>query len=222
QREERARELSDRDLASANQQVRELRSEVARLRDEVQTVRSDSESAKVKLARIEGERAAEEVRKEAERKMAEQQQAVVALKQTLTRYGTVRETGRGLTLVLPDNLWTGARAAELSPASSATVEPLAALFANNPEFQIVIETYADSKGDEPTLRKLTQDRADALAGRFTSAGIESGRVQATGMGADNPVATNATPAGRSRNRRTEITLMPYNVPADGRAATNDR
>jgi len=213
QREERARELSDRDLANANQQVRELRMEVARLRDELQAVRSESEDAKLKLARIEGERSAEVQRQEAEQRIARQQQAAAALKQTLARYGTVRDTGRGITLVLADKLWAGARASELAPAAAAMVEPLAALFANNPDFQILIEVYSDSRGDEAALRQLTQERADALASRFTAAGIENGRVQATGMGIDNPVASNSTPAGRLRNRRTEITLVPLQASA---------
>jgi outer membrane protein OmpA-like peptidoglycan-associated protein len=38
------------------------------------------------------------------------------------------------------------------------------------------------------------------------------------MGTDNPVASNSTPAGRTRNRRTEITLIPINASA----AANDR
>ncbi|HLL15717.1 MAG TPA: OmpA family protein [Pyrinomonadaceae bacterium] len=213
QREERARELSDRDLANANQQVRELRMEVARLRDELQAVRSDSEDAKLKLARIEGERSAEIQRQQAQQRVVQQQQAASALKQTLARYGTVRDTARGITLVLADNLWAGARASELAPAASATVEPLAALFANNPDFQILIEVYSDSRGDGSALRQLTQARADTLAGLFTAAGIQNGRMQATGMGIDNPVASNSTPAGRLRNRRTEITLVPIQASA---------
>jgi outer membrane protein OmpA-like peptidoglycan-associated protein len=218
QREERARELSDRDLSNANQQVRELRTEVARLRDEVQTLRSESEDAKLKLARIEGERSAEVQRVEAQRRLEQQQQAAVVLRQSLARFGTVRDTGRGITLVLPANLWSGERAAELAPNASATVEPLAALFANNPDFQILIEVYSDSRGDGAALRQLTQARAETLAGRFVTAGVENGRVQATGMGTDNPVAPNNTPAGRIRNRRTEITLVPINASA----AANER
>lgn len=213
QREERARELSDRDLSNANQQVRELRTEVARLRDEVQTMRAESQDAKLKLARIEGEQSAEVQRQEAEQRIAKQQQAAIALRQSLALYGTVKDTGRGITLILPDNLWASARAAELAPAAAATVEPLAALFANNPDFQILIEVYSDSRGDGVVLRQLTQERADTLAGRFLSAGIENGRVQSTGMGIDNPVAPNTTPAGRLRNRRTEITLIPINASA---------
>jgi outer membrane protein OmpA-like peptidoglycan-associated protein len=81
---------------------------------------------------------------------------------------------------------------------------------------VVIETYTDGKGDEVTLQQLTQDRARELSDRFQAAGVEAARLQANGMGAANPVASNATVAGRARNRRTEITFMPVTA----RSASN--
>jgi outer membrane protein OmpA-like peptidoglycan-associated protein len=45
-----------------------------------------------------------------------------------------------------------------------------------------------------------------LADRFVSAGIDSARIQASGMGTSNPIAPN-TKTGRLRNRRTEIRLL---------------
>ena len=212
-REERARELSDRDLASTNQQLRDLRSEVARLRDELQATRAEAEDAKIKLARLEGERkaeeerrAAEEERRAAERRAQQQREAAAILKQTLARYGTLRETERGLVLLLPESLWATARGADLAPKAAATIEPLAALLANNPDYRIVIEAHTDGKGDEVSLRKLTQDRADALAQRLITAGVDSARIQASGLGASNPIAPNNTLKGRQRNRRTELIL----------------
>ena len=212
-REQRARELAERDAVNATQQVRDLRTEVARLRDELQTVRVEGEDAKVKLARIEGERAAEEARRAGEQRAEQVRANASAIKQTLSRYGTVRETARGLVLVLPESLWTGARASDLSAAATAKIEPLAALLANNPDYQIVIEAYTDNRGDEASLQQLTEDRARALAERFISAGVDGARIQASGMGTSNPVASNAKPATRVRNRRVEITLMPASAPA---------
>ncbi|HVG29886.1 MAG TPA: OmpA family protein [Pyrinomonadaceae bacterium] len=209
EKSERARELSDRDLSNTNQQVRDLRSENARLREELQQARAASEDARVKLARIEGERSVEEQRRLAEQKQAQQQTQAAALRQALARFGTVRDAERGMTLVLSDSVWAGARSAELTPNAAATVEPLAALLANNPDYQIYIEVFTDSRGDELALRKLAQDRASALSARFTGAGVQDGRIQASGMGPDKPVAPNTTPAGRTRNRRAEITLVPF-------------
>ena len=212
EKEQRARELAERDAANATQQVRDLRTEIARLRDELETVRSEGEQAKVKLARIEGERAAEEARRAAEQRAEAARANAATLKQTLARYGTVKESSRGLVLVLPESIWTSARTSDLSAAAAAKLEPLGALLANNPDYQIVIEAYTDNGGDENVLQQLTQDRARILAERFVNAGIDSARIQANGMGTANPVAPNSK-TGRARNRRIEITLTPTGLPS---------
>jgi outer membrane protein OmpA-like peptidoglycan-associated protein len=216
---ERARELAERDAANGDQQMRDLRAENERLRDELQRVRAEGEDAKLKLARIEGERSAEESRRTGEQRASEQRAASATLKQTLSRYGTVRETSRGLVLVLPESLWTGARASDLAPTANAKLEPLAALLANNPDYRIVIEAHTDNRGDEATLQQLTQERARILTDQFVAAGIDGARIQSSGMGAANPVAPN-TKAGRPRNRRTEVILVPAPAPSTASTTVN--
>jgi outer membrane protein OmpA-like peptidoglycan-associated protein len=217
-KEEHARELAERDAVNANQQLRDLRAEVARLREELQTTRSESEDAKVRLARIEGERSIEAARVAAEQRAVKQRETANALRQTLARFGSVRESERGLVLVLPDTVWAGARVSDLTAkAVASTIDPLAAMLANSPEFKIVIEAFTDSRGEEGALQKLAQDRAEALAGRLVSAGVDGARIQANGLGVSNPLAANTTPAGRARNRRIEITLVPA---TSGDAASN--
>jgi len=206
EKEQRARELAERDLGTANDQLREKRVEIAQLRDEIATLRSEGDDAKLKLARLEGEKQAETARIEAERKVAERRTAEANLKETLAKYGTLKETATGFRLVLPETIWTNARAATLSAASAAKLEPLAALLASNPDYQILIEAYTDNKGNEVTLQQLTQERARLLSERFQSAGVDPVRIQANGMGASNPVAPNTTLAGQKKNRRVEITF----------------
>jgi outer membrane protein OmpA-like peptidoglycan-associated protein len=206
EKEQRARELAERDLGSANDQLREKRVEIARLRDEVGALRSESDSAKLKLARLEGEKEAETARVEAERRAAERRTAEATLKETLAKYGTLKETATGFRLTIPESIWTNARKATLATAASAKLEPLAALLASNPDYQILIEAYTDSRGDEVTLQQLTQERARVLSEQFQSAGVDPTRIQANGMGASNPVAPNTTVAGRTKNRRVEITF----------------
>jgi outer membrane protein OmpA-like peptidoglycan-associated protein len=206
EKEQHARELAERDLATANDQLREKRVEIAQLRDENQALRSEGESAKVKLARLEGEKEAETARVEAERKEAERRNAEANLKETLAKYGTLKETATGFRLVLPETIWSNARTATLSSASAAKLEPLAALLASNPDYQILIEAYTDNKGNEVTLQQLTQERARVLSDRFQSAGVDPMRIQANGMGASNPLAPNTTLAGQKKNRRVEITF----------------
>ncbi|MGI8898197.1 MAG: OmpA family protein [Pyrinomonadaceae bacterium] len=215
-REQRARELAERDAATASEQTREQRIEIARLRDELQTVRAEGEAAKIKSARFEGEKQAEEERTEAAQREQRRMAAQANLKQTLAKFGTLKETATGLQLALPESIWTSARSSDLVATAAAKLEPLAALLASNPDYQILIEVYTDNKGDEVSLQQLTQDRARVLSDRLQSAGVDPSRIQANGMGASNPLTKNTTVAGRSRNRRTEITLTP--IPA--RSAAN--
>ena len=216
EKEQRARELAERDLGTANDQLREKRVEVAQLRDEIQALRSESDAAKIKLARLEGEKQAETARVEAERRATERRAAEANLKETLAKYGTLKETATGFRLVLSESIWTSTRAATLATASAAKLEPLAALLASNPDYQILIEAYTDNKGNEVTLQQLTQERARVLSDRFQSAGVDPMRIQANGMGASNPLAPNTTVAGQRKNRRVEITFTspPRNTAAN--------
>jgi len=215
-KETRARELAERDSGTANDQLREKRVEIAQLRDEIATLRADSDAAKLKLARLEGEKQAETARVEAEKRAVEKRAAEANLKETLAKYGSLKETATGFRLVLPETIWTSTRAATLSAASSAKLEPLAALLASNPDYQILIEAYTDSKGNEVVLQQLTQERARVLSDRFQTAGVDPVRIQANGMGASNPLAPNTTVAGQRKNRRVEIT---FTSPV-GRTAAN--
>jgi outer membrane protein OmpA-like peptidoglycan-associated protein len=214
-KEQRARELAERDLGTANDQLREKRVEIAQLRDDVQVLRSEGETAKIKLARLEGEKQAETARLEAERRAAERRAAEAYLNEALAKYGTLKETATGFRLILPETLWTNARAANLSSASVAKLEPLAALLASNPDYQILIEAYTDNRGNEVTLQQLTQERARVLSEQFQTAGVDPVRIQANGMGASNPLAPNTTVSGQRRNRRVEIT---FTSPARNTAA----
>ena len=98
EREQRAREQAERDSSATSEQLREMRIEVARLRDELQTVRAEGESAKINLARLEGEKQAETNRVNAEQRDQQRRAAESTLKQTLAKYGKLKETSTGFQL----------------------------------------------------------------------------------------------------------------------------
>src|SRR5829696_968862 len=102
EKEQRARELAERDSGTANDQLREKRSEIAQLRDEIATLRSEGDAAKLKLARLEGEKQAETTRIEAEQRAVEKRTTEANLKETLSKYGTLKETATGFRLVLSE------------------------------------------------------------------------------------------------------------------------
>ena len=71
-----------------------------------------------------------------------------------------------------------------------------------------VEGYTDSDKVSnlsfPDNIALSKARADAVAGILKSVLTNPGRVSTEGFGPGNPVASNATPEGKSQNRRVEI------------------
>src|SRR6266851_3450474 len=142
--ERHARDLAERDALNANEKLRDARTEIARLHEEMQTVRADSEDAKVRLARLEGEKQAEDTRRSSEKRAADQRAAFENLKQALTKFVTVRDSNRGMTLVLAESLWANPRSSNLVAASAAKLDQIGALLANNPDYQISVESFTDN------------------------------------------------------------------------------
>lgn len=68
--------------------------------------------------------------------------------------------------------------------------------------KLVLIGFADNVGDPASNVVLSKMRASAVAAALKIRGITPGRI--TGFGAENPVASNATPEGRERNRRVEV------------------
>ncbi len=206
--ERHARELAERDSLNATEKLRDARTEISRLREEIQNIRNDAEDAKVRLARIEGEKQAEAARVSAEKRAADRRAAEESLKASLSRFLTVKPTNRGMILVLAESLWLNPKSSRLAPASVAKLDQIGALLANNPDYQITIDSFTDNQGNASALEQLTQDRARVLSERLAAAGVDVTRIQANGMGSANPIAPNTTVANRAKNRRTEITLSP--------------
>ena len=73
---------------------------------------------------------------------------------------------------------------------------------------IDINGHTDSTGSLQHNQDLSQRRALSVADYLGSQGIDQRRVSAVGFGPSQPVASNATEAGRAQNRRVEIQIAP--------------
>jgi OOP family OmpA-OmpF porin len=69
---------------------------------------------------------------------------------------------------------------------------------------ITLEGYASSEGTEEYNIQLSKDRANAVKNYLVNSGVSANNVTAVGNGEANPVASNATEAGRIQNRRVEF------------------
>lgn len=69
-----------------------------------------------------------------------------------------------------------------------------------------IEGHTDNRGELGASRKLGAARAVFVAKWLVEHGIDAARITSEGVGADRPITTNETEAGRTQNRRLEFHL----------------
>lgn len=126
------------------------------------------------------------------------------LEQALGEY-KAEETSRGTILVINDLLFVSG-GANLQAESQRRLEPLVQYLIGNSKREIIIEGHTDSMGEAEANKRLSLLRATAVKEFLILRGIQSNRIETRGFGAEVPVATNTTNAGRSLNRRVEIVI----------------
>jgi len=97
--------------------------------------------------------------------------------------------------------------AELTEASKAILAPIAvAHHTHHADVDVVIGGHTDSIGSSAYNQALSQRRADAVRAYMISQGCADNKFTAVGHGEAKAIADNATAAGRSQNRRVELTV----------------
>lgn len=94
--------------------------------------------------------------------------------------------------------------------TSAAREELGAMvraLRGQPGLPIRINGHTDALGATEENRRLSLERAEAVATHLALQGVPTQRMDVKGYGESQPVDTNATAAGRERNRRIEIVLL---------------
>lgn len=92
----------------------------------------------------------------------------------------------------------------ITTESESLLEKAYNTLAQNPEIIVEIHGYTDNTGKKASNVKLSQARADAVKAWLVGKGVAAERIATKGYGPDNPVAPNATPEGRQKNRRIEF------------------
>jgi outer membrane protein OmpA-like peptidoglycan-associated protein len=94
--------------------------------------------------------------------------------------------------------------AALTPDSHTVLDQVIASLNAYPEVRLEIRGHTDSQGPAAFNLELSKKRAESVRQYLINGGIAANRVTAIGVGEEEPISSNATPAGRAENRRIEF------------------
>lgn len=92
--------------------------------------------------------------------------------------------------------------------SHPMLDEVAAVLKANPGMRVRIEGHTDDQGDDEYNLELSRRRAQSVRRYLIDKGVDADQVEAEGYGETRPVASNATKAGRRKNRRVEFHIIP--------------
>lgn len=120
----------------------------------------------------------------------------------------ITNTGSQLIVTLPEQITFAVDSAQLKSSFMGSLQTLAANLQSYPNTTVEVVGHTDSTGEAAYNQSLSERRAASVRSVLINSGVSAGRVRAFGMGENQPVASNASAAGRQANRRVEIYITP--------------
>jgi outer membrane protein OmpA-like peptidoglycan-associated protein len=111
-----------------------------------------------------------------------------------------------LRLQIPSDISFDTGRAEIRPALRPILDQFANGLRDQPRTEVRIIGHTDNTGSDAVNDPLSMQRAASARDYLSARGIDAGRILIAGRGSREPVAENASEAGRARNRRVEIFL----------------
>lgn len=97
----------------------------------------------------------------------------------------------------------------LTTSSFTELDRLLNILEDDPKMKIEISGHTDKTGSEPLNFKLSEERAKSVVEYLVKKGIDRTRLEYKGFGSLQPIADNATPQGRTKNRRVEFKILEF-------------
>ena len=111
-----------------------------------------------------------------------------------------------LKLHIPNDISFETNRADIQPRLRPILDQFAQGLGQQPGTEVFIVGHADASGTDAINNPLSLQRADSVRNYLASRGVDGRIVRTEGRGAREPIASNATEAGRAQNRRVEIFL----------------
>lgn len=130
------------------------------------------------------------------------------LRQELLNTGVqVQEANGQIYLIMPGNITFDSNDANIKPAFQPVLNSIAKVINEYSKTMVQVNGYTDSTGSAATNNSLSLMRANSISNYLRLRGVNGNRIVSNGYGSSNPIASNATAAGREQNRRVEIVLI---------------
>jgi flagellar motor protein MotB len=219
-------EVLDRDNQELQTMLAQSRQQSQVMQEQLTAMRDQLSGATGQMARLQDEHQATEKRAEAlaastRRRAGASITANNSLGQTLptfTQPGVqARKDGDVIRIELPADALFEPNTAQLRTGASRTIEEVAEELARNyPGHFIGVEGHADADPAQAAAQSsnhpLSVARATAVFEQLsTRTRLRASQMFVAGHGGNHPLVSNATPAGRERNRRIELVVYPERV-----------
>jgi outer membrane protein OmpA-like peptidoglycan-associated protein len=176
-------------------------SQLAAAQAEAAKEKADADRAKAEADAADARARAAEANKSVEDANAKREQ----LKAQLNSVLQTSETARGLIVNMSDVLFDSGKYT-LKPDTKVALAKVSGILAAYPSLKLQVEGYTDSVGGDDYNQKLSENRAGSVKDFLVSQGVSMNNISAAGYGKSNPIADNATAAGKAQNRRVQLVV----------------
>lgn len=133
------------------------------------------------------------------------------LRQSLQGSGAnVTNNGTNLMVLLPESVTFDFGSAVVHSGFRSSLAEVSRSLQRYPNSTVRVVGHTDNVGSANFNQQLSVDRALAVSRILINTGTPAHRLTYAGLGFSNPVASNASAAGRAMNRRVEIIITPTN------------
>ena len=118
----------------------------------------------------------------------------------------VQDQGK-IYLIMPGNITFNTNEDTLKASFEPVLNSVAKVIKEYNKTLVMVNGYTDNTGTDAINNTLSFQRANTVANYLRMQGVSADRLMTQGHGSKNPIASNATAAGRAQHRRVEIVLV---------------
>ena len=115
-------------------------------------------------------------------------------------------TGEVNSLILDSSVLFEIASDYLNESAYPILDKITVFLKENPSIELIISGYSDNVGPEQFNVSLSRRRANSVLNYFVKKDLPESRFEIMGYGSQNPIASNDTQEGRSKNRRVEFLI----------------